>query len=198
MVTVTVNVRDVLDAVTPLRNPGYLLVRPFALELADPVVSGNDVQVTVPLSGVTSFTTDATPAGNALQITPLSLGESDLVWTVQVPEVSSIDLGTLIRDHSVDPASLAPVSTVPTVREELDDLDTRITDLEHGGGGSSSATIWNQTTPASTWIVAHDLARLPVVTIYVGGQVVLVQVDSTTTQVTVTFPSPQTGTLVIS
>jgi hypothetical protein len=47
---------------------------------------------------------------------------------------------------------------------------------------------------ASTWILAHPLGRLPTVHVFLSGnEPVLTDVSATTTQITVTFPSPQQG-----
>jgi hypothetical protein len=47
---------------------------------------------------------------------------------------------------------------------------------------------------ASTWVLAHPLGRVPTVHVYLStNEPVLTDVSVTTTQITVTFPSPQQG-----
>jgi hypothetical protein len=63
-----------------------------------------------------------------------------------------------------------------------------------------------QTVPARVWTVNHSLDHDPQVTVYVGGEIVLAQVDivppvfpaTQSTQFTVTFRDPQVGQLEIS
>jgi hypothetical protein len=47
---------------------------------------------------------------------------------------------------------------------------------------------------ASTWILANPLGRIPTVHVFLAsGEPVITDVAATTTQITVTFPSPQQG-----
>jgi hypothetical protein len=47
---------------------------------------------------------------------------------------------------------------------------------------------------AATWTLSHPLGRLPTVHVYLStNEPVLTDVSITTTQITVTFPSPQQG-----
>lgn len=66
------------------------------------------------------------------------------------------------------------------------------------GGGTAGAEVFVQETPLATWTFTHSLGRLPTVTIYIGGEIVWAPVDANATTVSVTFPSPQTGSLVLS
>lgn len=63
-----------------------------------------------------------------------------------------------------------------------------------GPPGSGAAFVHAQTTPASTWTIAHDLGRIPnAVTVYIGGQVVVTDTTVDATHVVLEFPSPETG-----
>lgn len=62
------------------------------------------------------------------------------------------------------------------------------------GAGSSEPLRIDQIAPAATWILPHTLGRIPTVHVYLtGDEPVIADVAVTTTQITVTFPSPQQG-----
>lgn len=67
-----------------------------------------------------------------------------------------------------------------------------------GAAGDGSAVVWSQSTPLATWTIPHSLARLPSVAVYIGGELVLAPITSTTTTVTITFPSPQSGFAILN
>jgi hypothetical protein len=63
-----------------------------------------------------------------------------------------------------------------------------------GPPGPSSQPLRINASLASTWILSHPLGRLPTVHVYLStNEPVLTDVSITTTQITVTFPSPQQG-----
>jgi hypothetical protein len=63
-----------------------------------------------------------------------------------------------------------------------------------GAAGAGSAPLRLDASSASTWILAHPLGRVPTVQVFLAsGEAVLSDVVATTTQITVTFPSPQAG-----
>lgn len=68
-----------------------------------------------------------------------------------------------------------------------------------GAPGGSYFT-HTQSTPAATWIIDHNLAKKVHVTIFnPAGTVIHADIDhGTTNQATITFPSPVTGSAVIS
>lgn len=66
------------------------------------------------------------------------------------------------------------------------------------GGGSGVGIQHDQTTPSASWIIPHNLGRIPNVQIYVGGEVVIADIAATATSVSVTFPSAQTGVAVLT
>lgn len=65
-------------------------------------------------------------------------------------------------------------------------------------GGDPGAYVHHQETPAASWSISNPFGRLPGVTLYVSGQQVEADVDSTISAVHVTFPSPFSGTAVLT
>lgn len=63
-----------------------------------------------------------------------------------------------------------------------------------GPAGAGSAPLRLDAPLAATWALSHALGRVPTVQVYLStGESVLTDVTATTTQITVTFPSPQQG-----
>ena len=63
-----------------------------------------------------------------------------------------------------------------------------------GPAGAGSAPLHINASLASTWILAHSLGRVPTVQVYLAsGEQVLTDIQATTTQIIVIFPSPQAG-----
>lgn len=61
-----------------------------------------------------------------------------------------------------------------------------------GPGGGAPLRI--DAASASTWILANPLGRIPTVHVFLAsGEPVITDVAATTSQITVTFPSPQQG-----
>lgn len=80
----------------------------------------------------------------------------------------------------------------------LEDIQQAVEDyLEANPTGG---TEYSQLSPLATWTVPvpATLGRRPNVTVYIDGEVVDTDISATSTQVVVTFPSPQTGTVVLS
>lgn len=67
-----------------------------------------------------------------------------------------------------------------------------------GPQGASAGEIHQQATPLATWTFNHALGRLPAVAVYFGSELVLAPVSATSSQVSVIFPSPQVGYLILS
>jgi hypothetical protein len=62
-----------------------------------------------------------------------------------------------------------------------------------GPAGAGSAPLQLNAALAATWVLSHGLGRVPTVQVYLAtGEAVLTDV-ATTSQITVTFPSPQQG-----
>lgn len=63
-----------------------------------------------------------------------------------------------------------------------------------GPAGAGSAPLRLDAALASTWVLNHGLGRVPTAQVYLSsGEAVLSDLSATTTQITVTFPSPQQG-----
>ncbi len=63
-----------------------------------------------------------------------------------------------------------------------------------GAAGAGSAPLRLEASLAATWVLSHGLGRVPTVQVYLStGEAVLTDVAATTSQITVTFPSPQQG-----
>lgn len=65
-------------------------------------------------------------------------------------------------------------------------------------GPTGGAVVHDQVAPAATWTVSHSLNRYPLVQLVVDGQVVLTDLDVTTTQVVATWPQPTTGSMILA
>jgi hypothetical protein len=68
-----------------------------------------------------------------------------------------------------------------------------------GPAGTGSEHQFTQSTPASTWIITHNLGRPVIAQVFVGGQ--LVTTDTIITDnntLTVVFASPQSGYVLYS
>ena len=62
----------------------------------------------------------------------------------------------------------------------------------------TAVQVFTQSSPAASWTFIHSLGRLPIVEVYVGGEEWNADVAATSTTVTVTFASPQSGTVVLT
>lgn len=63
-----------------------------------------------------------------------------------------------------------------------------------GPAGAGSAPLRLDAANAATWVFGHGLGRVPTVQVFLSsGESVLTDVAATTSQITVTFPSPQAG-----
>lgn len=76
----------------------------------------------------------------------------------------------------------------------MDTLDDRY------AGDGSGAFEYIQSTPLATWTIPVPLtmARRPNVDVYIADELVDTDVTASTTQVVITFPSPQVGSAVLS
>lgn len=67
------------------------------------------------------------------------------------------------------------------------------------GPPGSGALRLDQATPAATWILTHNLGRVPIVQIFLAsGELVMADVVASTSILTVTFAAPQAGFVVIT
>jgi hypothetical protein len=81
----------------------------------------------------------------------------------------------------------------------VNDLTTRVEFIEAMGGitpgsGSGGSYLFDQATPAATWSITHSLATKPAVTVVVGGELLLAEVQyPSDSQVVVVFAQPTAG-----
>jgi hypothetical protein len=67
-----------------------------------------------------------------------------------------------------------------------------------GPPGPDAAPLRLEAPPAATWVLPHSLGRVPTVQVFLAsGEAVLTDVAATSTQVTVTFPSPREGFVLV-
>ena len=67
------------------------------------------------------------------------------------------------------------------------------------GPPGTGASVHNQVSPASTWTFSHSLGRLPAVSVYdSSGNLLLADVEATSSTISVTFASPTSGSVVFS
>lgn len=65
------------------------------------------------------------------------------------------------------------------------------------GTGAGGGLVHQQTTPSASWSIPHQLGRLPVVDLYVAGELVEADVAADVSSVHVTFPTPTSGFAVL-
>lgn len=63
--------------------------------------------------------------------------------------------------------------------------------------GSIPAITHDQTIPAASWSITHNLGRLPQVSVYVDGKEILADVEATNTTATVIHATPTAGVAVL-
>lgn len=67
-----------------------------------------------------------------------------------------------------------------------------------GPPGANTAPLRLDAAPAATWILPHPLGRVPTVQVFLsGGEAVLTDVAADSAYITVTFPSPQQGFVLV-
>lgn len=116
---------------------------------------------------------------------PYSLNENYTAGPVSRPPNRSVEKVRVVRGESAYETAIEN-GYVGTESQWLDSL-------------RGAVHVHNQSTPASTWIIGHNMGRNPDVAVYDElGEMILVDVSSTTTTVTVTFSSPKAGQAVLS
>lgn len=119
-----------------------------------------------------------------------------------VPDSNTpLDYDSLVQ---VDPESYEPPDVdekfwEQEIEELREDFDERVTYFETLVQGNQGIR-YEQVIPASTWTfpIPASIGRFPNVGIYIGGELVEADVTATTQVVSVSFPSPRTGVLVLS
>ncbi len=139
-------------------------------------------------SGFYSLTINP-PAGAIYQFEPLSTG---LPPEFYFPAPAN---GT-----TQDVLALAPVGipiTVDAAAVLTAALNSHIADV-NPHPNFDPVLIHDQTSPSSAWHVTHGYGRKVQAQLLVGNQMAISDIEVTDTYVHVTFPSPQTGQLVLS
>lgn len=96
-----------------------------------------------------------------------------------------------------DLVDVNPMSALPDPASAL--ADAFIAELEAirdatiAAQSSASGVPFTQTTPLGSWVIPHGLARVPAVSVYIGGEQVIADVTASDTTVTVAFAAPQSG-----
>ncbi len=57
--------------------------------------------------------------------------------------------------------------------------------------------VFTQSVPAASWVFAHSIGRRPDVTVYIGDEIVDADIFATASQVSASFPSPVSGSLIL-
>lgn len=65
-------------------------------------------------------------------------------------------------------------------------------------GSAAQSVLHTQTTAAATWTIPHTLPRPPAVAVFVGGQLVITDVENVPGAVVVTFAQPTAGYAVLT
>jgi len=180
------------------------------------VLTTRTFPVMLDADGYGEFSVPTSSPGNAYRIRTRGWNTNQQ-WYVAVPNVAAISLAELIRDHQVDPATLAPgYEAAPgwaveatelrrLIAEFADGIDDTVLEqlvedylIAHPPGDPgreytfSAQAVWNIPVPAG-------INRRPSVALYdTTGEEIEADVVVTPTTVTVTFPSPYAGTAVLS
>ncbi len=98
---------------------------------------------------------------------------------------------------------IPPGYGIPLVDLNTDLLNTptmTALDARYGGSGGDNAFEYIQAVPLATWVIAvpGTMGRRPNVDVYIANELVDADVVASTTQVSITFPSPQIGSAVLS
>lgn len=126
---------------------------------------------------------------------------------VKVYVTGTNTLAPLFTDISGNVSLSNPVSTdaqgnlrfftgAGTYDLELTGFRVTVTLEDPSGAGTGFA--YTQVSASAQWVIPHAMGRIPAVDVYVGGNLVGVDVSATTTNVVITFPSPQSGVAVLS
>jgi hypothetical protein len=63
-----------------------------------------------------------------------------------------------------------------------------------GPAGASDLNLYTQASPAATWIITHNLGRVTMAEVHVGGEAVIAdKIDTSVNVLTIVFATPQTG-----
>jgi hypothetical protein len=102
-----------------------------------------------------------------------------LAWRVPAPTISTLWRGPAGMAQAVERNPQAPVAAIIG---------------PPGPSGAGAQPLRIDASLAATWVLSNPLGRIPTVHVYLsGGEPVLTDVAATSSQITITFPSPQQG-----
>ena len=91
-----------------------------------------------------------------------------------------------------------PDVPVAVVQPPTQSVEVSNTPTVYVGAGGSGGVVLRQVTPASVWSWPNPLGRLCGVEVYLDATLVLSDVEVTETTITITHPTPVSGTVVLS
>lgn len=98
--------------------------------------------------------------------------------------------------HDWQPSEHVGAQRMNAIEQGLYEVSLAQAAFETGAGLGHEYVIES---PASVWgPIAHGLGRRPIVTTYLGGEVVAAFVTADSTHVTISFPSPVIGSVVLN
>lgn len=117
-------------------------------------------------------------------------------WILPEPALETTWIGPdqrLLSGLSVNWFGVDPYLSPAKIRRQAAAIPTAIGPRGRAGDGGSGAQRYDVSL-AGTWIINHDLGRIPIVHVYIGsGELVIADVTASDTQITVVFGSPQQG-----
>jgi len=125
----------------------------------------------------------------------VTIWESGSNQIVQPDNITSVDANNILVTFTTPVKGFANVSRAGSVISGSTDWNLLINKPNVG-------VVYSQTTPASTWSIAHNLGtQFPLVTVYDSSNAVVIPqsiVGTDENNITIVFPSAQTGTVNVS
>lgn len=107
--------------------------------------------------------------------------------------------GWIVADRILAPGE--PGLDIDTGALRVGDGVQRWSELPLVGGGTIDgdlAHVHTQAVASASWMISHSLGRLPAVALYIGGEQVDADVTASSSSVTISLPTPMTGTAVLN
>lgn len=125
----------------------------------------------------------------------VTIWESGSNQIIQPDTISSVDANNILVTFTTPVKGFANVSRAGSVISGSTDWNLLINKPNVG-------VVYSQSTPASTWSIAHNLGtQFPLVTVYDSSNAVVIPqsiVGTDANNITITFPTTQTGTVNVS
>jgi hypothetical protein len=125
----------------------------------------------------------------------VTIWESGSNQIVQPDNITSVDANNILVTFTTPVKGFANVSRAGSVISGSTDWNLLINKPNVG-------VVYSQSTPASTWSIAHNLGtQFPLVTVYDSSNAVVIPqsiVGTDANNITITFPTTQTGTVNVS